>query len=75
MPEVWNESGDKFVRNKTDDPLEEIRDQLAFMKRLRGGRLRHIRHKLQHPQEFLPEVWNESGDKFVRNKTDDHGDG
>lgn len=34
--------------------LEEIRDQLKFIKTLRGGRLRHLKHKLQHPQELLP---------------------
>ncbi|KAL4766981.1 calcium ion P-type ATPase [Aspergillus nidulans var. acristatus] len=33
-----------------DFALEEIRDQLAFMKKVRGGRLRHIIHK--HPQIF-----------------------
>ncbi|KAL4780842.1 hypothetical protein BJX76DRAFT_364079 [Aspergillus varians] len=30
--------------------LEEVRDHLAFMKKVRGGRLRHIIHK--HPQVF-----------------------
>ncbi|KAJ5204393.1 ATPase P-type K/Mg/Cd/Cu/Zn/Na/Ca/Na/H-transporter [Penicillium cinerascens] len=34
--------------------LEDIRDQLQFIKAVRGGRLRNIRHKLQRPQEFLP---------------------
>lgn len=33
-----------------DFALEEIRDQLAFMKKVRGGRLRHIIHK--HPEIF-----------------------
>jgi Ca2+-transporting ATPase len=35
-----------------DFAIEEIRDQLAFMKKVRGGRLRHIIHK--HPQVFNP---------------------
>lgn len=34
--------------------LEEIRDQLQFIKRVRGGRLKHIKHKLQNPQDLLP---------------------
>ena len=33
-----------------DFALEEIRDQLAFMKKIRGGRLRHIIRK--HPKVF-----------------------
>jgi Ca2+-transporting ATPase len=35
-----------------DFAIEEMRDQLAFMKKVRGGRLRHIIHK--HPQVFHP---------------------
>ncbi|KAJ5702711.1 ATPase P-type K/Mg/Cd/Cu/Zn/Na/Ca/Na/H-transporter [Penicillium malachiteum] len=45
---------DEDRRYEWNPALEEIRDQLAFIKTVRGGRLRHIRHKLQHPQEFLP---------------------
>ena len=45
---------DENRRYEWNPALEEIRDQLAFIKTVRGGRLRHIRHKLQHPQEFLP---------------------
>ncbi|KAJ5211144.1 ATPase P-type K/Mg/Cd/Cu/Zn/Na/Ca/Na/H-transporter [Penicillium cf. griseofulvum] len=61
VPHFWHRNkGPELVvsdedRNYEWNPaLEEIRDQLAFMKRVRGGRLRHIRHKLQHPQELLP---------------------
>lgn len=61
VPNFWHrDKGPELVisdedRNYEWNPaLEEIRDQLAFIKRVRGGRLRHIRHKLQHPQEFLP---------------------
>lgn len=61
IPNFWHrDKGPELVisdedRNYEWNPaLEEIRDQLAFIKRVRGGRLRHIRHKLQHPQEFLP---------------------
>ena len=34
--------------------FEEIRDELAFLKMLRGGRLNLLKYKLQHPREFLP---------------------
>jgi Ca2+-transporting ATPase len=61
VPNFWHrKKGPELVisdedRNYEWNPaLEEIRDQLAFIKRIRGGRLRTIRHKLQHPQEFLP---------------------
>ena len=33
--------------------LEEIRDELAFMKMLRGGRLNVLKYKLAHPVEAL----------------------
>ncbi|KAH8697337.1 putative P-type calcium ATPase [Talaromyces proteolyticus] len=33
--------------------LEEIRDQLTFLKTVRGGRLKHIKNKLQHPEDFF----------------------
>ena len=35
--------------------LEEIRTQLKFMMKIRGGRLKHIKHSLQHPQDLLPQ--------------------
>lgn len=35
--------------------LEEIRDELAFLKKIRGGRMKELAYKLQHPkQSFLP---------------------
>ncbi|KAJ5511682.1 ATPase P-type K/Mg/Cd/Cu/Zn/Na/Ca/Na/H-transporter [Penicillium expansum] len=61
VPHFWHRNkGPELVISDEDrhyewnPALEEIRDQLAFIKSLRGGRLRHIRHKLQHPQELLP---------------------
>ncbi|KAJ5793983.1 ATPase P-type K/Mg/Cd/Cu/Zn/Na/Ca/Na/H-transporter [Penicillium paradoxum] len=61
VPHFWHRpKGPELVISDEDrhyewnPALEEIRDQLAFIKRVRGGRLRHLRHKLQHPQEFLP---------------------
>ncbi|KAJ5937805.1 ATPase P-type K/Mg/Cd/Cu/Zn/Na/Ca/Na/H-transporter [Penicillium verhagenii] len=62
VPQFWHRKkaspelvvSDEDRRYEWNPALEEIRDQLAFIKTVRGGRLRHIRHKLQHPQEFLP---------------------
>lgn len=63
VPHFWHhrkQEGPELVvsdedrRYEWNPALEEIRDQLAFIKSVRGGRIRHIRHKLQHPQEFLP---------------------
>lgn len=34
--------------------LEEIREELTFIKKLRGGRLSALRYKLQHPDLLLP---------------------
>lgn len=35
--------------------LEEIRDELTFLKKVRGGRMSELAYKLQHPrQTFLP---------------------
>ncbi|KAL2818992.1 hypothetical protein BDW59DRAFT_126122 [Aspergillus cavernicola] len=45
---------DEDRRFEWNPALEEIRDQLKIFKSLRGGRLRNLKHKLQHPQEFLP---------------------
>ncbi|KAL4947791.1 hypothetical protein BDW69DRAFT_189856 [Aspergillus filifer] len=45
---------DEDRRFEWNPALEEIRDQLRFFKSLRGGRMRNLAHKLQHPQEFLP---------------------
>lgn len=35
------------------DPLEEIREELSFLKALRGGRLNVLKYRLQHPRETL----------------------
>ncbi|KAL4886566.1 hypothetical protein BJY04DRAFT_213327 [Aspergillus karnatakaensis] len=45
---------DEDRRFEWNPALEEIRDQLRFFKSLRGGRLKNLAHKLQHPEEFLP---------------------
>jgi len=35
------------------DPFEEIREELTFLKALRGGRLNVLKYRLQHPRETL----------------------
>lgn len=47
-------SDEEQRRYEWNPALEEIRDQLQFIKRVRGGRLTHLKHKLQSPQDFLP---------------------
>lgn len=45
---------DEEQRYEWNPALEEIRDQLRFLKKIRGGRLNHLKYKLQHPQSLLP---------------------
>ncbi|OJJ49724.1 hypothetical protein ASPZODRAFT_128236 [Penicilliopsis zonata CBS 506.65] len=52
-PEVLVSDEDQR-RFEWNPALEEIRDQLTFLKTVRGGRLKNLRHKLQHPEELLP---------------------
>ena len=47
-------SDEQDRRYKWNPALEDIKDQLTFIKKIRGGRLKNLKHKLQHPQEFLP---------------------
>ncbi|KAJ5491169.1 Calcium-transporting ATPase 2 [Penicillium diatomitis] len=53
--------------------LEEIRDQLQFIKSVRGGRLRNIKHKLQHPQELLPRSRSGSRSRDSSESSTPHG--
>ncbi|KAE8416691.1 hypothetical protein BDV36DRAFT_199324 [Aspergillus pseudocaelatus] len=62
-PELFVSDEDRFEWNPA---LTEIRDQLKFLKRVRGGRLRHLKHKLQHPEEFLPR--SRSGSRSSRSR-------
>jgi Ca2+-transporting ATPase len=41
-------------RYEWNPALEEIRDQLTFLKKVRGGRLKHLKHKLQNPATLIP---------------------
>ena len=48
--------------------LEEIREELTFLKMLRGGRLTVLRYKLQHPREMLLPS-SRSGSTHSRSRT------
>lgn len=53
-PELVIQDNDAGI-TQWNPALEEIRDELAFLKRLRGGRMSELAYKLQHPrQSFLP---------------------
>lgn len=51
---------DEEQRYEWNPALEEIRDQLQFLKKIRGGRLNHLKYKLQHPETLLPRSRNGS---------------
>lgn len=52
------------------NPYEEVRDQLAFMKKLRGGRLNMFKYRLQHPVEtLLPRSRSRSNSTQSRSRT------
>ena len=53
-PELIVSNEDEQRRFEWNPALEEIRDQLSFIKKVRGGRLRNLKYKLRHPTEFLP---------------------
>ncbi|GIK02855.1 hypothetical protein Aspvir_006917 [Aspergillus viridinutans] len=61
IPRFWTRKkgpelvvSDEDRRFEWNPALEEIRDQLTFLHTVRGGRLRNLKHKLQHPQDLLP---------------------
>ena len=49
--------------------LEEIREELVFMKSLRGGRLAALRYKLQHPDLLVPRSRSNSSRSPSRSRT------
>lgn len=49
-PQLVVSDDDRFEWNQA---IEGIREELAFLKRLRGGRLNAIKFKLQHPRDHL----------------------
>ena len=49
--------------------LEEIREELAFIKKLRGGRLAVLRYKLQHPDLLVPRSRSNSSRSGSRSRS------
>ena len=59
---------DEERQNEWNAALEDIREELTFLKMVRGGRLNLLRYKLQHPVEaFLPR--SRSGSSRSRSRT------
>ncbi|KAL2172154.1 hypothetical protein VTG60DRAFT_155 [Thermothelomyces hinnuleus] len=66
IPSSWKRKGDSKVPPVTvsdDDerfsaypePLAEVREELAWLKRVKGGRLNNLKFAMQHPREtFMP---------------------
>ena len=50
-PEVF--ISDEERQYQWNPALEEIKEELAFLKKLRGGRLNVLKYKLQHPRDLL----------------------
>lgn len=44
---------DEDRRYEWNPALEEIREELSFLKKVRGGRLNMLKYRLQHPRETL----------------------
>ena len=61
IPVMWTRKrgprllvSDEDRRYEWNPALEEIRDQLSFLKTVRGGRLKNLKYKLQHPESLIP---------------------
>ncbi|PGH11081.1 calcium-translocating P-type ATPase, PMCA-type [Polytolypa hystricis UAMH7299] len=61
IPPLWRRKkgpqvliSDEDRRYEWNPALEEIRDQLTFIKTVRGGRLKNLKYKLQHPESLIP---------------------
>ena len=53
-PDLIIEEDDDIIQ-QWNPALEEIKDELTFLKKIRGGRMSELAYKLQHPrQAFLP---------------------
>jgi len=51
--------------------LDDIRDELTFLKKLRGGRMQELAYKLQHPkQAFMPRSRSSSKTHLRRDEDD-----
>jgi Ca2+-transporting ATPase len=61
IPHRWQHKETPHVIVSDDEPsfewnpaLVEIREELAFLKKVRRGRLNAVKFKLQHPREIIP---------------------
>jgi P-type Ca2+ transporter type 2C len=61
LPHRWQHKETPDVVVSDDEPrfewnpaLVEIREELAFLKKMRRGRLNAVKFKLQHPREIIP---------------------
>lgn len=52
-----------------NEGLEKIRDELTFLKRVRGGRLTMLKYKLQHPDLLIPRSRSNSTHSRSRSRT------
>lgn len=59
-------SDDNFQWNQS---MLEIRDELAFIKKVRGGRLNNLKYKVQHPKE----IFHKSRPSFSAPSTPNNG--
>jgi P-type Ca2+ transporter type 2C len=54
-PDVVVEDDDEDQVPQWNPALEDIREELTFLKKIRGGRMQELAYKLQHPrQSFMP---------------------
>jgi Ca2+-transporting ATPase len=58
VPKSWRRKPQKTqtpteVQMLWSSRLDEIRDDLALFRRVRGGRLAHLKYDLRHPRQFL----------------------
>ena len=58
VPKRWRKQRQKTrppteVQMLWSSRLDEIRDDLAFFRRVHGGRMAHLKYDLRHPREFL----------------------
>ena len=52
-PELIIEDDDEDRMPQWNPALEDIREELTFLKKIRGGRMSELAYKLQHPRQML----------------------
>jgi Ca2+-transporting ATPase len=68
-------SDEEAHRFEWNEGILEIREELAFVKKIRGGRLNGLKFKLQHPRELLPRSRSGSIPHTPRTESLASGDG